>query len=171
MKKIFLIISLFILFFGGIAILRQNRSSTPVFAEGGIEVTYAATPLFNFTNMYPGQIAPRRVTVKSTSGSVQNVGLRIKTYNLMDLLMASRFSLKVKDAATDTVIFGGNDGKKFSSLALSPKESFLFTISPNQSKDLDLIIRLDSNTSNFYQGRGLNFDFSLGFIASNIRLR
>lgn len=171
MKRVFLIISLFILFFGGIAVFRQNRSSSLVFAEGGIEVTYAATPLFNFTNIYPGQIVTGRVTVRSTSSTAQNVGLKLKTYSFFDLLLAGKLTLKVKDVATDTVIFGGDSGKKFTSLALTPKESFLFALPAGSSKDLDILIQFDPNASNNYQGRGLNFDFSLGFIASGIRLR
>lgn len=171
MKKILLFISFLIVIFGGLAIFRKNQQSSPVFAEGGIEVTYAATPLFNFTNMYPGQTVTGRVTVKSTAATAQNVGLKLKTYNLFDLLFAGKLTLKVKDVATDTVIFGGDSGKKFTSLALTPKESFLFALPAGASKDLDILIQFDPNASNNYQGRGLNFDLSLGFIASGIRLR
>ncbi len=170
MKKIFLFLAFLILIFGGITILWQNRTSSPVFAEGAIEVTYASTPLFNFTNMYPGQTVTGRVTVRSTSSITQNVGLKLKA-NILDLFIASKFYLKVKDAATDSVIFGGDSLKKFSSLSISPKESFLFALAPGASKDLDILIQFDSNASNNYQGRGVNFDFSLGFIASGIRLR
>ena len=166
LKKYLLIVSTFILIFGGVAILRQNSRQKPVFAEGGIEIV-ASSPLFNFTNMYPGQEVVGRVTVKSTSVIPQNVGLRLTLVNIFDLMTAGKFFLKVKDVASDTIIFGNPGGIKFSSLTLTPRESFLFTINPGETKVLDLIVLLDPKTINYFQGKGITFDFSLGFIASN----
>lgn len=164
MKKLFLFISFLILTFGGIAIFRQNRSRSPVFAEGGIEVAYQQTPLFNVSNFAPGDSVTGRVTISSSANATQTVGLRVQIGKITDFFNAAKFSLKIKDVQTGAIIFGEDGRKKFSSMFLAFNEYPLFTIVPGQSKDLDLIISFDQNAGNAFQGKSLTFNFSLGFI-------
>lgn len=165
MKKYIFIISSLILIIGGIAIFRDYRGKGPVYGEGGIEVTYERTPLFQSV-LSPGQSVSGRVTVTSTSALSQRVGLKLRAGRLADILVSGKFTLKVKDAASQAIIFGGESGKKLMTLFFLPSESQLFTLDPSQSREIDVIITMDPASANFYQGKGVNFDLSLGFIAS-----
>lgn len=166
MKKYLLIISTLIVIIGGVTILKEYRNKGPVYGEGGIEVTYEHTPLFNISSMAPGQQVAGRVTVKSTSSLSQKVGLKIHAGRLADILTSGKFTLKVRDVESGNIIFGGDNGKKLLSFFLMPNETQILTLNPLQSKNLDIIIGMDSQSGNFYQGKALNFDLSLGFIAS-----
>ncbi len=167
MKKYLLIISTLIVIIGGITIWKEYRGKGPVYGEGGIEVIYQQIPLFNVSSIAPGQQVTGRVTVKSTSSLPQKVGLKIHAGRLADILTSGKFTLKVKDVDSDAIIFGGDSGKRLLSLLLIPGESQLFILTPNQTKVIDIIITMDPTTPNFYQGKVLNFDLSLGFIASS----
>ncbi len=167
MRRCLVIISTLIVIIGGAVILNEYRAKGPVYGEGGIEVTYQQTPLFNVSSIAPGQQVAGRVTVKSTSSLSQKVGLKIHAGRLADILTSGKFTLKVKDVDSGAIIFGGDNGKKLLSFFLMPNETQILTLNPFQSKNLDIIISMDSQSGNFYQGRGLSFDLSLGFIASN----
>ncbi len=167
MKKYLILISTLIVIIGSVTIWKEYRGKGPVYGEGGIEVAYENTPLFNVSVMAPGQEIAGRVTVRSTSSLFQTVGLKIHAVRLVDILTSGKFTLKIRDVDSGAIIFGGENGKKLISFFLMPNETQLFTLNPLQSKNLDIIISMDSQTGNFYQGKVLNFDLSLGFIASS----
>lgn len=168
-KKISFLIFLILLLIIITRIYKSNQAQ--VFAEGGIEVTFTSSPLFDFNNLYPGAQVTGRITVTNITTVKKDVGFILKTNKSADFLFTSKLSLKIKDPANGLTILGGQDGKKLTALSLSPKESTLFSLNPGEHRDLDLVVTLDPNTGNFYQGRGTNFDFSFGFIGSNFKFR
>lgn len=165
MKRYLILIVLLPILIGGLIFIRKERDKNLVYAEGGIEITTATTPLFDASNFAPGQSLTGRVTVKNVSSEDQRIGFKLKSGKKMDLSFAGKLNLQVKDATNGAVLIGEGSGKKFSTLFLQTSDNYLFSLLPNQDHQVDLVVAFDPLAPNFFQGRTLNFDFSFGFIA------
>lgn len=134
-----------------------------VVLAAGISINYdgysAGEPLFNETNIKPGDTYSRTITVTNGNPVAENVGVKITSSTTGDL--ANAILITIRDGGTNQII----DLRSISGY-ISAGEIQLGTLAPSESKGYIFIANFDSNSGNEYQGLAETFDMSLGFIGT-----
>lgn len=127
----------------------------------GISINYPGYPgpLFNVTNIKPGDTYTKTITVTNDNAITENLGLKITSTTTG--ILADAILITIRDGATNGII----DIRSISGY-VSAGEIPLGTLAPSTSKDYVLIANFDSNYGNAYQGLTETFDMSLGFIGT-----
>lgn len=145
---------------------RGSRPAGLIYAQGGIKVDFDTDnwPFFE-TNFLPGDTVSKKVKIINESGRLQRVGFRMN--NEEGFLLSIPLFIKISDANTGEVYYGGANGIPLLISYVFPKEIFLFNLPPfppNNQKELLVEIRFIPQAGDQFQNQQTKFDFSLGFI-------
>ena len=165
-----LIVSAVFYFNGGLAKLMKNPT---VEAFGDLIVNFHVTPLFNLTNMKPGDSESRPVDV-SNSGSVDRfIAVRgIKTSGVgLDPKIETVLDVVIKDGALPLYGAGSATGPKnmsdFFTDSLSQNGIPLNIINDGANKTYNFLVNFPSSANNEFQAKSVVADISFGVITSD----
>ncbi|MBI2021767.1 hypothetical protein HYS93_02695 [Candidatus Daviesbacteria bacterium] len=169
-KRLPLFISLIVIFSallfsnGGLNFLNKNTA----YAIGDLTVNWGigsgdVGPIFNISNMAPGQTETRSVTV--TNGAISNrpVGIKaLKTTGLGGL--ENKLDVVISKGATD--LYGGTLGTKTLADFFSDSAGINFVsltnLGPTASDTYDIKVTFDSGADNSFQNTSVTFDLKIG---------
>lgn len=131
---------------------------------GGCSITPGATPLFNETNILPGDEFMQVVTAKNSSAA--NGTFAIEALNLTDsgisALLSNVITIEIREgSAAGPVLYGPITLKNL--ITPDPHYVLLSGVSAFSQKDYYFIARFDINAGNEYQRLASVFDLRLGF--------
>ncbi len=128
--------------------------------SGDLTITYPNEPLFNETNIAPGYLTSKIITVANNADEDKNVGVEFTSTSAAELDEVLIFSIQ----EDGTTIYGGSaDPKTLADLVIAGEIS-LTTLSPGASSDFTIEAELKADVTNEYQGKISVFDLSVGFI-------
>ena len=131
-------------------------------AAGNVTISYlgAPAPLFNITNMAPGDSFTKTLTVTNNSTANQTLKFTVGNTGTVGLL-SDKITLKVINAATSA--------EKYNSTLLSlfsAGEVNLDSIAPSGLTNYDFTVTFDKDAGNEYMGLAQQFDLTVGFTAA-----
>lgn len=154
--------NLLITFWLVIAVLTFAKFTSDTLAAtkyaGVLEISFAGSdPLFFENNIMPGFSQTKSLSVKNT-GSKNHSFAIAATSPLGDL--ASQIDVTARDQGSASTIWT----KKLNQIAASPSSTLIYpSISPGETKNLDISFSLPTSTGNSYQNKStLVFDFIMG---------
>lgn len=151
-------------------ILAKDEPDGIIYAQGGIDVTFTEDDWpFLKTNFLPGDTAIKLVTVVNNSGQRQRVGMRVRAVPPRGWFLPLALLLRIRDADTGAIIYGGSQGRSLFLSYVFPTEQFLFELPAGGSRRLEVRVKFAENAGNWFQEKATKFDFSLGFIARRLR--
>ncbi|OGG13818.1 hypothetical protein A2773_05675 [Candidatus Gottesmanbacteria bacterium RIFCSPHIGHO2_01_FULL_39_10] len=147
----------------------ENINPGLIYAAGGIDVTFDEDGWpFLETNFLPGDEATKWITVINNSTRKKRIGLKIRNTALSDgWFLPTALLLRIKDDQ-GKIIYGGADGKALILSYLMPFPQKLFDLPKNSQKRLEVRVKFKEQANNLYQNRSTMFNFSLGFIGTNL---
>jgi hypothetical protein len=165
MKQLFissfrLIISLTIISLGFMAVIQQHTQQAK--AVGDFTVIFPSTPFFNETNLAPGAIINKTLTVhndivvpRMASIKATNVTRSPGLPKLDEIL-----TLDIKDGAT--TLFTGHLSDFLNNT--NPDGMQLDIINPGVTKSYAFHLELPTSAGNIYQNRSVQFDVTVGSV-------
>jgi len=140
------------------ALLISSIIPATAFAAG-VTLTYPGSPgpLFNETNMAPGQEIIKAVTIDNGSTEVTQISFRMMG-SLVAKDLRDKVTLSVKNG-TDTVVT-----EKTLTDIYGSGQIVLGNIQPGDSAEYDFIAKLDEELGNEYMGKSEQFDMTMTFV-------
>lgn len=164
--KLFFFVAL--LFFVGIL-----SSQTKAYAAGAVNVDWGVpdnSPVFNFTNMAPGQSISKAITVTNTTGSGVAVGIQgvltNQTDNISDVI-------HITIVNGSTTLYGDNNAKTLTQFFTdSANGQFipLTQLQNNGSTTYTVTATFDQTAGNQYQGANIVFSLAIGSDMTSVSL-
>ena len=159
MKRVFLSVVLFLLFFG-FAFPKQAKAITDT--SGDLQVTYDE-PLFSSSIIwYPGLSVTKPITVKNIGGSTHtayiNASNTSQTGGIADIYL-----FKITEGPTER--YGGSDDKTMKNFWDAGKIT-LSDITAGNSTTYNITITMISSAGNEFQSKTAKFDLMIGFVGT-----
>jgi Ca2+-binding RTX toxin-like protein len=173
-KLITLFLSLIVFAFlfyqaGGMSVFSKSLTA---FAVGDLTVDWlvpSGNPIFNLTNMVPGQHESHNVIITNNATLAREVGVRaVKTAETGNISEKVKFKVTKNGA----VIYGG-DGLQSRTLAQfitdssGPTGIFMAVFQPGEAGVVNFDATFDGSAGDEYQGKNIVFDIEFG-ISSNL---
>ncbi len=153
MKKILLTFVLMISLF--------LASGSIAYAASDFEVNFhvpSGQPIFNISNMKPGDQTQRTIDVKNKSDASKTSRIKgVKTGGVGDNLKIEHvLSLTIKEG--NTILYGPATVEQFLTDSNNPSGIELSSISKNKTKTYKILVVFPVSAGNEYQGKSVNFD-------------
>lgn len=146
-----------------VVISKQERPRV-VHALGGLIVTFPSTPMFNMTNMVPGDSITKTVTVNNSSGLARMVAVKadgvVRTPTSSPFL-DSALTIEIRDGAT--TLYGPVSLSTFLN-DTNPNGTILNIINNGQTRNYDFEVVFPTSAGNPYQGLRVEFDLHVGAV-------
>lgn len=125
-----------------------------------ITVAYpgAPGPIFNVTNMAPGEEYKKTFTVFNNNANSESLGLKITSAS--SGILADIVVITIRDSVSESVL-----QEKMLSDYIAAGEVSLGLISSFETKNYNIIAKIHKSVDNSYQGKSQNFDLNIGFTA------
>ena len=135
--------------------------ASPVSANGNLVVVFENSPLFNEASFLPGDTVTRWVRVTNNSGQTQRIGTQAINVDNDDHL-GDVMHLEIREGLNPPIYTGTL------SAFFAVGEIYLSELANGANITYDYSITFDSNAGDDYQGKGLGFDFYIGFLGESI---
>lgn len=128
--------------------------------SGDLTIIYPNDPLFNETNIAPGYLTSKIITITNSSAEEKNIG--VEFFGTADTELNDVLVFFIQK--NGTTIYGGSSDPKTLADLITAGEINLTTLASTTSADFTITSELGVNVDNSYQGKISVFDLSVGFI-------
>lgn len=144
---------------GFILVMFSFLFANNTFAESMVNITYETDPLFSDLNILPGDESVKWVKVQNGLDENLIINVVVDSYDDSDTL-ASQMSISIDSGTTN---YYNDDLDNF----FTDGGAHLLSLSPGELKQYDFTIKFQDITGNFYQGKSLSFNISIGVVGED----
>jgi Ca2+-binding RTX toxin-like protein len=158
-KRSLTILSLILI---GILLVQSNGlgllGKKTAYAVGGLNVTWETEPMFNESNIAPGFVTTKYVTVQNQDATPRSVAIKgLKKIDQANISGVMHIEIK----SNGNVLYS-DTSKNFFSASNSPFGVYLSNLDSGESADYDIKISFDEEAGNPFQNKKVVFDLQIG---------
>ena len=150
----------------GLVMVIKDTKITKAF--GDFIVTFPSSPFFHETNLVPGDVVNKSLTIKNSGTLARMVAVKADQVsrspasnpNLDDAL-----NLKISESSN--TLYGPTQLNNFLNDTNTDGTILYSVINPSQTKNYDFNVVFPTSASNEYQARSVEFDLHVGYVVGN----